>query len=64
MKMRISKDTTSLSVEGVEYEVKDGLVDLPDNLPGPTVKCLIEGHGMETISPDEETAKPANGGKK
>jgi len=56
MKMRASKDTTSLSVEGVEYEVKDGLVELPDNLPGSTIKNLMEGHGMEIVPPEAPEA--------
>ena len=63
MKMSISKQTTSLSVEGVEYEVRDGLVDLPDNLPGPTIKCLMEGHGMEIV-PEPEASEAPKGSKK
>jgi len=62
MKMRVSKSTTSLSVEGVEYEVRDGLVEVPDGLPGPTLKCLMEGHAMEIVPEPEAPAKaPAKG---
>lgn len=63
MRMGISADTTSLSVEGVEYEVQvkgnEGIVELPDNLPPTTVKALIEGHGMSILPPEEPELKKA-----
>ncbi len=52
MLMKVSSDTTSLSVGGVEYQIKAGLVELPDSLPGATIKHLIEGHGMRIVRED------------
>jgi hypothetical protein len=58
MKMRIALDTETLSVEGIQYDVKNGIVELPDNLPPVTIKCLIEGHGMEIVKePEAKKAK-------
>jgi hypothetical protein len=62
MIMRTAKDITSLSVEGVEYEVRDGLVELPDTLPIATVKNLVEGHGM-TVAIPEDASKGVKKGK-
>ncbi len=62
MIMKAAKDITSISVEGVEYEVRDGLVELPDTLPGATIKNLVEGHGM-TVAVPEDASKGVKRGK-
>lgn len=57
MKLRTAKNVETVSTNGAEYEVRDGLVELPDDLPGPVLKDLIEAHGMK-IEPEESPAKP------
>ena len=62
MRMRGSRNQTSVSVEGVEYPVVEGVVELPDTLHGATVRHLEEAHGMRV---DTEAAHPVSApGKK
>lgn len=57
MKLKTAVNVETVSVNGIEYEVKNGLVELPDDLPGPILKDLTESHGMKIESEESPATK-------
>ena len=67
IKLKAFQNQTSVSVDGVEYSVVDGIVELPQCNPV-SLKHLQETHGMALCEGPEpeapEPAKPVKGRSK
>lgn len=63
MQMRVPPHTTTISFEGVQYVVRDGIVELPDDLPFETVEELSESFGMKKVELPEPDSNAAPKGE-
>lgn len=63
MQMRVPAHTTTVSFEGVQYEVRDGIVELRDDLPFERVKDLSESFGMKKVELPEPGSNAAPKGE-
>lgn len=52
MLLRAPKGMNSVSLDGKEYKIKKGLVEVPDNLG---MQLLDHGLTVETVEPEEDT---------
>jgi hypothetical protein len=64
MKYAVPKSSETVSVEGVQYEAHDGVVELPDSLSPATIGHLEKWHGITAITEPEAAPEGAGKGKK